>query len=206
MNHYETLGVPKDADQATIRAAYRRLMSEHHPDREGGDADQAAAVNHAYHVLSDETLRLEYDGSGGMEGDEAKIELAARDLVCDFFKQVSALDSWPPDVIPIMRTTFAATLVKAHKEVERIETAQARLTKHRRRIVARGSMPNLAHQVIDKQLVDLEREAGRAKNGIDALNRAVQLVDEFADVGEPIQPSIRWTWPCSDPQPLVDIG
>lgn len=48
---YAVLGVPADADQATIKSAYRRLMSRHHPDRAGDDPGataRAQAINDAY--------------------------------------------------------------------------------------------------------------------------------------------------------------
>lgn len=44
------LGVPADADAATIRAAHRRLVSSVHPDR-GGSAELARRVNAARDVL-----------------------------------------------------------------------------------------------------------------------------------------------------------
>lgn len=36
MSHYDTLDVPKDADAAAIKRAYRRKAKEAHPDRSGG--------------------------------------------------------------------------------------------------------------------------------------------------------------------------
>lgn len=48
---YALLGVPANADQATIKRAYRRLMSRHHPDRAGDDPGataRAQAINEAY--------------------------------------------------------------------------------------------------------------------------------------------------------------
>ena len=48
---YAALGVPADADPATIKRAYRRLMARHHPDRAGDDpaaTARAQAINDAY--------------------------------------------------------------------------------------------------------------------------------------------------------------
>jgi DnaJ like chaperone protein len=48
---YAVLGVPADADPATIKRAYRRLMARHHPDRAGNDpaaTARAQAINDAY--------------------------------------------------------------------------------------------------------------------------------------------------------------
>src|SRR3954454_292508 len=48
---YTVLGLEPDADAAAIEQAYKRLIKEHHPDREGGDADRAAEINRAYREL-----------------------------------------------------------------------------------------------------------------------------------------------------------
>ena len=47
LNAYEILGVAPTASNAEIEAAYRRLRSQHHPDR-GGDAEQFHRITKAY--------------------------------------------------------------------------------------------------------------------------------------------------------------
>lgn len=72
VNHYERLKVTQDAPPEVIRAAYRALANRLHPDRNGpgaagGAADaaheQMAALNAAYEVLIDPSLRRDYDAS-----------------------------------------------------------------------------------------------------------------------------------------------
>lgn len=60
---YERLGVPRDADVATLRRAYRQRALQHHPDRVSGDASQMADINAAWSVLSDPSRRAAYDRS-----------------------------------------------------------------------------------------------------------------------------------------------
>jgi hypothetical protein len=60
---YEVLGVPPSAAAAEIRRAYVALAREHHPDREGGDADTMRAVNQAWATLGDPARRARYDRS-----------------------------------------------------------------------------------------------------------------------------------------------
>jgi DnaJ-class molecular chaperone len=70
--HYETLGVPQDATPAEIKAAFRRLAKEWHPDR-NKRPDAAArfrTINEAYQCLIDPVERATYDaflnrGGGG---------------------------------------------------------------------------------------------------------------------------------------------
>jgi len=48
---FAALGLEPGADSTAIEQAYRRLIKEHHPDREGGDARRAAEINRAYRDL-----------------------------------------------------------------------------------------------------------------------------------------------------------
>jgi curved DNA-binding protein CbpA len=48
---YAALGLEPDADSAEIERAYKRLIKQHHPDREGGDSSRAAEINRAYREL-----------------------------------------------------------------------------------------------------------------------------------------------------------
>jgi molecular chaperone DnaJ len=73
-DYYAALGVSKDASQADIKKAYRKLARQHHPDANKGEAaseEKFKAISEAYDVLSDETKRKEYDearrlfGAGG---------------------------------------------------------------------------------------------------------------------------------------------
>jgi curved DNA-binding protein CbpA len=53
---YQTLGVARNADEATIKKAYRKLAKELHPDRNADNpkaADRFSAVTTAYDLLSD---------------------------------------------------------------------------------------------------------------------------------------------------------
>ena len=59
-DHYTTLGINRGASDAEIKRAYRRLASQHHPDK-GGDTAKFQAVEEAYRTLSDPTARQEYD-------------------------------------------------------------------------------------------------------------------------------------------------
>jgi curved DNA-binding protein len=60
MTHYETLGVAKDATADDIKKAYRKLASQHHPDK-GGDKTKFQEIQVAYDTLSDINKRQQYD-------------------------------------------------------------------------------------------------------------------------------------------------
>lgn len=66
-DHYETLGVSRDATPDDIKKAYRRLARELHPDVNPSEdaSERFKLVTHAYDVLSDADERRRYDSGGG---------------------------------------------------------------------------------------------------------------------------------------------
>lgn len=66
---YAELGVPKTADAAAIKKAYRNLAQQCHPDRTEGDPEaeeRFKRISSAYGVLSDEERRAHYDEFGDL--------------------------------------------------------------------------------------------------------------------------------------------
>ena len=80
IDYYELLGIERTADDRTIKAAYRKLAMQFHPDRNAGCKDNEAkfkAVSAAYECLKDPQKRAAYDryghaafqnGNGGFGG------------------------------------------------------------------------------------------------------------------------------------------
>lgn len=69
-DYYKVLGVDKDADDKTIKKAYRKLAKQYHPDLHPDDKkahEKFKEINEAYEVLSDPEKRKTYDtfGSSG---------------------------------------------------------------------------------------------------------------------------------------------
>lgn len=71
-DYYEVLGINRNADEASIKKAYRRLAKKYHPDTNSGNAqaeERFKEVTEAYTVLSDKEKRKLYDqfGHGAFE-------------------------------------------------------------------------------------------------------------------------------------------
>ena len=93
--YYQTLGVERTADGATIKKAYRTLAMEHHPDRNNdcsGSEARFKEVSEAYEILKDDNKRAAYDryghaafenGGGGQGGGGFNSNFA--DVFDDFF-------------------------------------------------------------------------------------------------------------------------
>ena len=72
-DYYDILGVARGADDAALKASFRKLAMEHHPDRNGGCGEAEGRfkeINEAYSVLSDPQKRAAYDrfGHAGVNG------------------------------------------------------------------------------------------------------------------------------------------
>ena len=67
-DYYEILGVSRDASEADLKKAYRRLAMKHHPDRNSGKSEDSEAMfkeaKEAHEVLSDAKKRAAYDQYG----------------------------------------------------------------------------------------------------------------------------------------------
>ncbi len=65
-DYYEILGIKKDATEAEIKSAYRKLARKYHPDvnKEKGAEEKFKDINEAYEVLGDNQKRQRYDSLG----------------------------------------------------------------------------------------------------------------------------------------------
>lgn len=97
-DYYEILGVTRQASEADLKSAFRKLAKEHHPDRNPGDkgAEQKfKELNEAYEVLKDPQKRAAYDqfghaafeggGRGGQGGFGPDFASSMSDIFDDLF-------------------------------------------------------------------------------------------------------------------------
>jgi DnaJ-class molecular chaperone len=103
-DYYKVLGVSKDADDKSIKSAYRRLARKHHPDVNKGSSERFKEISEAYNVLSDPEKRKRYDtlgpdweryaraGSAGgpspFEGQDVRFTTGDASQFSDFFRTI----------------------------------------------------------------------------------------------------------------------
>jgi molecular chaperone DnaJ len=94
-DYYEILGVTRQCNEAELKAAFRKLAMQHHPDRNPGDAEcehKFKELNEAYDVLKDGDKRAAYDrfghaafAQGGGHGFGADFASTFSDIFEDLF-------------------------------------------------------------------------------------------------------------------------
>ncbi len=138
-DYYEVLGVDKNADEATLKKAYRALAKKYHPDANPGDQEaekKFKEASEAYAVLSDPEKKRQYDqyghaafdgGAGGMGGfDFSGMDFTDifGDLFGDFFgggRRSSARNNGPmkgANLRTSVRVTFEEAVFGCEKEIE----------------------------------------------------------------------------------------
>ena len=88
-DYYNILGVSKQATADEIKKAYRKLASQHHPDK-GGDTKKFQEVEEAYRTLSDPERRAQYDNpqpqfGGTHHGNFSEMPPGFEDMISQMF-------------------------------------------------------------------------------------------------------------------------
>lgn len=138
-DYYEVLGVDKNADEATLKKAYRALAKKYHPDANPGDQEaekKFKEASEAYAVLSDPEKKRQYDqyghaafdgGAGGMGGFDfsgADFGDIFGDIFGDLFgggRRSSARNNGPmkgANLRTSVRITFEEAVFGCEKEIE----------------------------------------------------------------------------------------
>lgn len=140
-DYYEVLGIPRDADDAAIKRAYRQLAKKYHPDTNPGDKEAEAKfkeASEAYAILSDADKRRQYDqfghaafenGGGGAGGfDFSNMgdifgDIFGGDIFGDLFgggsrRRSSNGPMRGADVRTSVRITFAEAVSGTSKQIE----------------------------------------------------------------------------------------
>lgn len=174
MDHYETLGVARNATDEEIKAAFRRCASTAHPDRKGGSNERMAAVNKAYGVLGDPAKKARYDETG--DDQEKPIERMAEELLMAVFCQ--ALDA---DIEPVSHARERLASTRGQLESMRV-AAKDEITRMQRRVgktkVKEGAK-NLVELILQDRIERKKREVAQQTEAIEANVIAVEMLKAY---------------------------
>lgn len=178
MNPYEVLGVEFHASNEAIRAAYRALRSEHHPDREGGDAERMVEINVAYELLIDPVARKRYDETGEVGKDQNEND--ARDrfmmMIGHWLEHESA--RWP-DFINYARRSVVDNTTQITSAVRKQELEAKRMERILKRFKYKGKGLSPVHAIAQQKIDHLKNAAKAGEKDLVRLQIINRLIDEY---------------------------
>ena len=205
---YSTLGVPRNANEATIRRAFRKQARRAHPDG-GGSDDAFNQLKNAYDILSDPERRCRYDQTGRTEEPppdphEAKIiDVLSIGLDLALFK----LASKPQEGrnINILQLTLLEIEEKRKEWTNQRGNYQQALAVSEqlkdRFEVAEG--PNLLEKVVSGRINICEKHIAALDDRIKLIDEAVNLL-RTAKFKEPLGIEHTTENPPEPPKPTDD--
>lgn len=181
MNPYSTLGVEKTADGKQIKAAYRRLSSIHHPDKEGGDADKFQEIKLAYDVLSNKDRRERYDKLGRTDVSKItpqRIRLFIQESMRHAIEAQRPDGSTDDPLRENIRDKVLLGLAGARMELQRrLTDAQRKLT--RAETLKKNFLPDTSYDPVGEALAE---EVKRLQDEVDNQQDALELSEEVEKV------------------------
>lgn len=175
MKHYETLGLQPDATPKDIKRAFRAKSMAAHPDREGGSHEAMAEVNRAYEVLSNPERRAQYDQTGD-DKPQASIRDQATGVLADLFAKALEHDE---NVVSVARRSIEGAREEARARLEMIKRKVAALQSRRDKIRVKDGEVNLAHAIIDGQVVQANNQVQQIERHLEIMAEVRKMLDAY---------------------------
>lgn len=198
---YDELGVDRDADEQTIRRAFRRRAKETHPDA-GGTAEAFAATSTALAILTDPKRRKRYDRTGVAEDAEPDNQRAhAVGIIQRFFDEIAtpwfatcAMDATKDprsrDIVGDVRKAIKKELAAIKGGLPNGERVVAAYEEMAARFETKSGADNFLRRHLEGKARENRLELERVKEGIEVHELALRMLAEIkfrrdAPPGEP---------------------
>jgi curved DNA-binding protein CbpA len=184
---YELLGIPREAGDAEIKAAYRRLAKSAHPDS-GGDVDSFAQVKCAYELLKDPIRRKVYDETG-YDPQLAEVKDLEGLLILEKVINDMVLDEREPgsfDPVALMRRKLTDEVVQARFHVFELERHRGRIRNHLDRISSRP-IADVLGSMLRTRVTSITEAIEKAGKHVEAIERAYEMLEGYGYEIESVQ-------------------
>lgn len=185
---YEYLGLRPDASLEDIKAAYRNLAKEYHPDVcEDGGATMAA-INAAYAILGDPDRRARYDATGKADAEpENALRAAALGMISGEVFKLTNLDPaiFKADLVVYLVTQLSTQRDRGHDAMGENTKIINKLERLKGRFKNRDpEAPNLIERMVDEKIASVKKLNAGNQASIDLYDLAIGILHEYQDVPE----------------------
>ncbi len=182
MNPYEVLDVPKDADTATIKRAYRRKARKAHPDA-GGSREEFQLIARAAEILEDPAAREHFDRTGETE---RSARVGAEEALVQIFQSILQSSDERIDLAAeakrVVSSERSQTKIRLSEVEKRSKQAQDQLQRLDR---ANAERPDLLSYKIARAVIESKVEA--FENDRKALEGKLLTCDEISELLKDLQ-------------------
>lgn len=182
MSLYEKLNVNSNASTKEIKAAYKALAKEHHPDK-GGNPEKFKEIAEAYRILGDEVLREKYDNGADLETVKAEANGFLHEVFVYFQRAIMDRGFVPEhtDLFAIMREVVNEDDRKLGFGVETIDKEIRNLTEVQKRL--RGADTFVLY--LDSVMDTMKKERVKKTERQELLQRILDFTRNMEYVHEP---------------------
>ena len=177
---YDILGVERNANEAQIKAAYRRHAKATHPDS-GGAPETFDRVKKAYELLQDPVRRKVFDDTGYDVELADALDLQALTIVEKLVTD-TVLDERDPgsfDPVAQMQASLSEEVRKARFSKSELERHSSRITLHLERLGKRPGRDVLAH-MFRARVEAIAKAIAETEAKIEAALRASSMLDGYS--------------------------
>ena len=202
-DYYKTLGVPREATQAEIKAAYKSLAQKLHPDKCDDIDELFQDINEAYGVLSNPDRRKQYDLTGN--GNLQNVGEGARNVPAKLFahaidKQLSANNPLNDNIFAKFGAqtddsraivgNIKQSLINRNRELKKgykITKKEIEQTESMRSKVIVKHGINLFHAILEQKAKQLELNLHSIKTEKAVNEAAINMLEDYEDCGENVE-------------------
>jgi DnaJ-class molecular chaperone len=178
-NLYDILGLSKDATFEEIKAKYKSLAQQHHPDK-GGNPETFKEIKNAYEILSDPISRKKYDTTGYFENRVSARDEAVERLSNLFFNIFPNINPDIDDLILIMKNESRRERQNINHNINNCNNCIANINKIINKIKKKNNEnENILKIFAENQLKSYEYELQNFIHQIEVVNIVIEMLEDY---------------------------
>ena len=197
-DYYEVLGVNVGMDRSGIKAAYRKLAMEYHPDRNLDEttsvkdyaAERFKEVTEAWEVLGDNDKRKEYDETGECGVANQLDQEAEACLINLFLTLVMQGQFQVKNYLPIIERSLRGQLENRIEDDDEIEGQLTKIEVLAKTIVVDEGEVNVLLMAVEDQLKGLHAQVEAKRKEVKVIDRALEMLAVYRYDG-PEEPTLN---------------
>lgn len=177
---YDTLGVDRDADDDTIRKAYKNAAKKAHPDG-GGNAEAFHEVGRALAVLTDPERRKRFDETGK---DEERVNLRKNEynVLAELFDAIINHDDFTPkdNIVLLMQKLLNERLSRINEAILTVKVSRKKCKRIIKGLVRRkGKGGDALREIFNGKLHAIEESMADLQDQLSNHRKALNIVLDY---------------------------